>query len=537
MILKSVLGGASILRKKRRIKTSISFRMSFAIPRAGARGSRSPLSRFRSSSTETFTAGTDPRVAGSESPTSKLYTLTVDGGRATQVYCAAFSAKMAVEQGWTDCKNLVDASSSLSSRIEVNKHTHRLIYGSSFIGVISSEDRGASGQRVGFALVDELHEHRGPEVLTKIQKGTKSARNPLIYVVTNSGVDRYSICWNYHEWARRVLENSVPGGDVAFADDQLFAYICALDTEDYQEAPGKPPSMEMVARKPQVWIKANPGLGTILQKDYLDKEVRQAVNMPSAQNMTLRLNFCVWTDSASVWIPDDTWMANAVPPGRDLAEELRGQPCTGGLDLAKSRDLSALVLAFPPHGRREKWAYLEWYWIDEGTMRERVERDRVPYDRWATDGFIRTTPGNVTDFAEIKRDILELISPLYSIDAIAYDRAFATQLVTELMDEGFEMVPFGQGFYSMGAPVTEIERQAFGKLCEHSGHPVMRWNIGNVALSHDGAGNPKIDKEVSREKVDGPVALAMAVGWQNRADQPKRKGSVYDSDDRPNGLL
>jgi phage terminase large subunit-like protein len=118
---------------------------------------------------------------------------------------------------------LAKASPKIDRLVEYNRHTHRIIYESSFIGVLSSEHRGASGQRVKMAFVDELHEHPKPDLLYRIQKGTKSVKDPLIFIATNSGVDRHSICFHYHDWSERVLRASVPGGDAAFADDQLFA--------------------------------------------------------------------------------------------------------------------------------------------------------------------------------------------------------------------------------------------------------------------------------------------------------------------------
>jgi phage terminase large subunit-like protein len=440
------------------------------------------------------------------------------GGSADQIYCAGFSGRQATEQLWTDCKNLVLASPDLASYVDINNHTHRISRGMSFIGVFSSESQHASGFRVSHAAVDELQTHRDNSVLQETQKGTKNADNPLIDILSNSTGNLHSVCGEYTEWAQRVLAASVPGGDPSFADDELFAYICALDPEDYQEEEGKPPSMARIYSRPFSWVKANPGLGTILKESYLAAEAKQAVAMPGIQQRTMQLNFCVKTDAAEVWIPDDTWMACAAPKGgRDLYHEFRQQPCFGGMDLARSCDLSALALAFPPHGDREKWAYLEWYWIDQGTAKDRAERDRVPYLRWISEGYLQATPGNVVDFEFVEEAIIALAG-LYNIQAIAYDRTFAGQSVTKLGQNGLTMVPWAQTPWNMEAGISEIERQVKGGLVEHSGHPITRWCLSNVSLRSDPQANRTIDKERSREKVDGASALGNAIGWGIRAE-------------------
>jgi len=449
--------------------------------------------------------GKTPRAAGCALEALML------GGHASEIYCAAFSKEQA-NIAWRDAHKLTLASPVLSKRIDVREHTHTLINRPdySFLTVLSSEDRGISGQRIKFALIDELHEHRDASILQKIQKGTKSSKDPLIFIITNSGVDRNSVCYHYHEYAIRVLAAGVEGGDPALRDDGFFAYVCALDPEDYREE-GQV-SMSLLGKNRAAWAKANPGLGTVLKKSYLEAEFRQALNMPSAQNVTLRLNFCVWTESMSVWIPDDTWMAGAT--STDLRELLRCERCWAGLDLAKGRDVTALVLVFPPCAGRalypDKWATLEAYWVPEESIRERSERDRVPYDIWAREGHMFTTPGNVTDYEFIRAEINRL-SGIYRIQEIAYDMHFGGELVTALQGDNLTVVPYGQGFISMGTPVAEMEKVAFGRQLVHTGHPVTRWMFSNVALAHDAAGNHKIDKEKSKEKVDGPVAMAM--GW------------------------
>jgi phage terminase large subunit-like protein len=135
----------------------------------------------------------------------------------------------------------------------------------------------------------------------------------------------------------------------------------------------------------------------------------------------------------------------------------------------------------------------------------------VPYDTWARDGYIRVTDGNVVDYDEVRSDINDLATR-FNIREIAIDRWNSTQLQTQLMGDGLTVVPFGQGFASMTAPTKELERLVLERKLRHGGHPVLRWMASNVSVKQDPAGNLKIDKAKSTERVDGMVALAMAVG-------------------------
>lgn len=445
-----------------------------------------------------------------------LYGLTVDDEPAPEIYCAAATRDQA-GISFKDAKGMAEASEDLRELLDIAAHHLAAIVGRGVLRAVSSEGRGLDGKRVHIALIDELHMHPTAVVVDKMRAGTKRRRNALIFEITNSGYDRHSVCYAHHEYSTNVLEGKVD-------DDGWFAYVCAMDDEDVVDETGQF-SLSKLAANPRCWVKTNPGMGSILPISYLEERVREALGMPSRQSEVLRYNFCVWMSASSVWIPDEVWVACA-DGGRDLATELRGHPCFGGLDLARSRDLTAFALVFPPHDAREEWAYLEWYWIDAGTAQDRSERDRVPYLQWIHEGVLRTTQGNVTDFRFIKADLLDIVQE-YQVRAIAYDRTFGAQLITELGEEGVEMVPWAQTPWSMEAAVSEIERQTYGRLVVHAGHPITRWCMGNVTLRTDTNGNRAIDKQRSKEKVDGASALANATGWGIRAE-PSAPVSPYE---------
>jgi len=221
------------------------------------------------------------------------------------------------------------------------------------------------------------------------------------------------------------------------------------------------------------------------------------------------------------WMPMDRWDENG---GIVNALSLEGRACYAGLDLSSTSDLTTLVLVFPPGDEEEPYTVLPFFWLPEETLPLRVRRDHVMYDVWEKQGFIKTTEGNVVHYGFIEKFIVEL-SERYNIREIAYDRWNATMMVQALQDDGFTMVPFGQGFKDMSPPTKELMRLVLERKINHGGHPVLRWNMDNAFVRTDPAGNLKIDKEKSTEKVDGAVALVMAL---DRAMKNLGGGSVYD---------
>lgn len=233
----------------------------------------------------------------------------------------------------------------------------------------------------------------------------------------------------------------------------------------------------------------------------------------------LRLN--QWVKQSVRWMPMDKWdeCGDVVNP-----YELEGRVCYAGLDLSSTTDLTTLVLVFPPADDSEIYTVLPFFWLPEETLTLRVRRDHVMYDKWAAQGFIMTTEGNVVHYGHIEQFICQL-GERYNIREIAYDRWNSSMMVQALEDDGFTMVPFGQGYRDMSPPTKELMRLVLERKVNHGGHPVLRWNMDNAFVRTDPAGNVKIDKEKSTEKVDGAVALVMAM---DRAMKNVNTDSVYN---------
>ena len=252
------------------------------------------------------------------------------------------------------------------------------------------------------------------------------------------------------------------------------------------------------------------------------------------------------TEQATKWMATETWDACSEP--FDPAS-LLGQTCYGGLDLATTKDLNCLCLLFPPAPERAFWVALWFFWCPKDTAVARSKRDKVPYDLWGSQGLIHLTFGNVTDYDAIRRDIAgtfveagpneqgmqlhddQCIADKYRIVEIAYDRWNASQLVAQLEADGMKMVPLGQGFQSMSAPMKEVERICLNKTFSHGGNPIARWNLSNVSASQDPAGNIKPDKERSSERIDGIVAMidAMARAMTQVTDGGQYRQSIFDN--------
>lgn len=435
-----------------------------------------------------------------------LLLLVLDGEGGAEVYTVATKrdqAKLTHEES----VRMVRASHALGRRVTVVRDNLSVGATNSKYAPLTSEGDSLDGLNVHGAICDELHAWPQRLLWDVLETSTGARRQPLFLVTTTAGTGRHGIWWERRELAIKALKARGPTD--AGWDDSLFGLVYTLDEAD-----------DWLDEK--VWAKANPSLGVTLTLEELREKTAQAKESPGKQNPHRRLRLNVPTEQVSRWLDVAVWDegAQAVDAGA-----LKGRPCWGGLDLARVRDLSALVLLFPPREDGERWQLLAWFWCPQEDIESRSRRDRVPYDLWARQGFLTATPGNFTDFGAIGKKVVELAG-VYDLREVAYDRTFAGELVQTLTDEGIKMVEFGQGFLSMAGPTGEFERLVVGRQLRHGGHPILRWNAQNVAVRQDPAGNLKPDKERSGERIDGITGGVMALG---RAMVRDPGGSVYET--------
>ena len=400
--------------------------------------------------------------------------------------------------------DMVRQSPALMKRVKIIPSTRRMIYQptGSIYQVLSSEVATKHGLNVSACIFDELHTQPTRALYDVMTQGSGDARRqPLWFLLTTAGTDRNSICWEVHQKALDILEGRK-------IDPRFYPVLFGLpDDADWTNE--------------ENWYRANPSLDHTITIDKVRDAFRKAQETPADENQFRQLRLNQWVKQSVRWMPMDKWdeCGGVVDP-----YALEGRACYAGLDLSSTSDLTALVLAFPPTSEDEPYIALPFFWLPEETLSLRVRRDHVPYDQWAKRGFIQTTEGNVVHYGFIERFICEL-GERYDIREIAHDRWNATMMVQTLEDDGFTMVPFGQGFKDMSPPTKELMRIVLEhKLC-HGGHPVLRWNMDNAFVRTDPAGNLKLDKEKSTEKVDGAVALVMAL---DRAMKNQGGDSVYN---------
>ena len=428
-----------------------------------------------------------PRKAGKTTWAAgmALYAAFCDGEPGAQVINAAADREQA-RLCFDISRQMVEAESELSDRADVFKNAITIPTTGTSYRVLSSDAHTKHGLNCSYIGADELHCWPDRELWDTLTTSTGARRQPLTVVTTTAGYDKHTICYELWDYARKVRDGVIP-------DDTFLPVLFeAAEEDDWKD--------------PQTWRKAHPGFGVTVSEEYFVQECNKAMQVPAYENTFRRLLLNQWTESDTRWLAMESWDAckSELPP-------LSGVECFGGLDLASTADLSAFVLAFPIDG---KIALKPYFWIPEDTIRIRVRRDRVPYDVWVKEGFIRTTPGNVTDYDFIRRDILEICEQ-HNVREIAYDRWNSSQLVTQLMGDGLEMVGFGQGFASMAAPTKEFERLILGGDLIQDDNPVLRWNVANVTVETDPAGNLKPSKKKSTERIDGVAAALMALGrWQ-----------------------
>jgi len=437
-----------------------------------------------------------------------LYLLAADGEPGAEVYSAATKLDQA-KLSWSEAARMVKASPALSRMI-------REWRASSVLSIEATASRfkplGADadtldGLNVHGALVDELHAHRTSAVVDVLETATGARRQPLITEITTAGYDRTTICWEHHEYSRQVLEGGI-------ADDSWFAFIAAADEQDSERWDD-----------PVVWAKANPNLGVSVKIDDLERKAEKARHLPSALNAFLRLHLNMWTQQSSRWIPPELWDENNL--GAFDEAILEGCECYGGLDLSSVSDLTAWVMVFPSDGDAEAVYVVARFWCPEARLTADDNRYREQYQAWARAGLLQTTPGDAVDYGQIKKAILADARRFRVVD-LNVDRLFqGYQLTQELADEGLQVFGMGQGFYGMATPMRELERRLLAKKINHGGNPIMRWMANNVAVRQDPAGNLKPDKAESQGKIDGIVALVMALDRAMRHGEPR--DSVYES--------
>ena len=350
---------------------------------------------------------------------------------------------------------------------------------------LTSDARKAHGLAPSFWIADEVAQWRSRELWDNLATGMGKRVSALGVTISTQAAD------DLHFFSEMLDSEPTP---TSYVQLHCAPDDCALDDRD-------------------AWAAANPALGAFLNEEQFADAAARAMRSPSFEPSFRLLNLNQRIAAEGRFINPAEWEANAEPFD---PIELEGQRCYGGLDLSSTRDLTALALWFPDSGK-----VLVWHFVPADTIGERVDRDRVPYDRWAADGWIDTTVGNATDRLAIAMRLADIRSR-YDVQGIAFDRWRFEDLKKLLSDEGIDLplVEFVPGFRSYAAAVDAFERAILERRMQHNGSPILRWQAGNVVVETDPAGNRKPTKSKSIDKIDGIVAAIMACGLSGTDEGP-----------------
>ncbi|PBB94960.1 terminase [Mesorhizobium sp. WSM3862] len=497
-----------------------------------------------------------------------LYGLMADDEAGAQIYAAAAKKEQAGIL-FQDAVKMVRAAPALEQRLtfsgglgrEFNIAHHRS--GSFFRPISKDSGKSGSGPRPHFALCDEVHEHPDRTTMEMLERGFKFRRQPLLLMITNSGSDRNTVCWEEHEHAVRVAAGTrEPDDDFTYVgeviDDTTFAYVCALDKDDDP------------LEDPTCWVKANPLLGTILTDDYLASVVAQAKQIPGKLNGILRLHFCKWTDADKAWMPRAT--VESVMDDFD-PEEHAEAPVFLGADLSGSKDITALACVVPT-GFKEMHrddgssvslpTFDAWVeaWTPGDTLKARALADKAPYEQWVAGGWLNAPPGPRIRYDYVAARVQQL-NQIFDIQAIAYDKYAYNKFREEVEALGVEVehVPHPQGGKVRARPseakieaakaagepapqglwmpgsVSALEEMIIDGRIRLRRSPVLMTALMGATFDRDPQDNRWFVKQKSTVRIDVAVALCMAIGAATDAAGPNVSQPTSPWDDPAFSLM
>jgi phage terminase large subunit-like protein len=420
-----------------------------------------------------------------------LYGLLADGEAGAEVYSAAADKDQA-SLVFRVAAQMVRNNPELDQACYVVDSQKRIVHvpSGSMYRAISAEAYSKHGFNASMVVYDELHAAPNRELYDVLSTSMGARQQPLFLVISTAGYDRHSILWELYAHAQKVKEN--PALDPSFLPILYEAPIGADWTDE------------------DVWYASNPALGDFRSLEDMRIHAARAKEIPAQENAFRRLYLNQWTEQAARWISMPAWDACRVV--RDPTRLSRRRLYVG-MDLSQTQDLTALVGVLPD---ATGFDVICRCFIPQERIRERVRRDRVPYEDWVRADVITATPGPTID-KEALRSVLLHWQHQFDLQIIAYDPWNAIDFVQQLENQdGFSVVPIRQTFAGLAAPTKSLERSILDRRLRHDGDPVLRWCVGNVAVESDAAGNLKPSKAVSTERIDAVVALIMAVDAMDR---------------------
>lgn len=391
-----------------------------------------------------------------------------------------------------------------TQRITWSKRNIYVRSNKSLLTLLTGRPDGKHGRSPQMILGDEIHEWTTREVADTLRQGTGARLQPMELYASTAGQKSGLVGYEWFEESDAIAKGQKD-------DPTTLAAVFAIGEDD-----------DWTDEK--IWRRANPSLGLTPTWDFIRAEFTRARGRPVDEARFKAYHLNQWVDSVSGWIPRARWRACTVdatvwPKAYDRN---RGRRCFAAIDVSATRDLTALVLMFPPDDNESRWAIVPLFWIPEATLEERAADDRrVDWRRWVKTGALRTTPGDVVDQSFVEQAVLDAGRD-FDLAELGYDPWNATKLMTDLQADGMEaerQILMRQGTPTLGEPTKHFELKVFAGEIEHYGHPVLAWMVGHAQVRFDKNLNYTPSKGDSRDKIDGVVAAVMALALAERSEE------------------
>lgn len=431
-----------------------------------------------------------------------LYLLVGDREPGSHVFSAAATRDQAGIV-YSEAANMVDASPELQKVLTVRRSVKRILYRdeASIYQAIAADADTSQGLNAHGIIMDELHAWRQREFYESLMYAGRMRDQPLTFIITTAGDNVSGICHEQHEYAKAILAGDIDA-------DQWHCYIRAADNADDWKSE-------------EAWTKANPSLGKTINLDTIREDCEEALDSPTKEKAFRRYTLNQWIGATDGWLSMDAWES---PEASDpFAEaDLYGLPAWGGVDLSRTRDLSAVVWLVPVD---DLFYLVPRLYIPRDQIDRKERVDHVPYGAWLHQGWLRSTPGETISQAVIKSDILA-DAKRWKVRDVGYDPYNAQQMCEEELGnvQGLVMTEVAQTMGTMGPASVEFENLVNARRLRHGGHPILRWMASGCVEYRDTNDNVRPVKKRSTTRIDGIVAAIMAL---SRWMAAKPTGSVY----------
>lgn len=452
-----------------------------------------------------------PRKSGKsfEAAIVALYVTFFEGEPGAEGYCIATKEQQA-KIVWENCKRLV-VSSGLGKRITAQAKNLHIEATASKLEPLGSDSDSTDGLNPHFIATDEFHAFKTRDLVNVMESALGARENPLHFQITTAGDDPVSPGGEQHEYACQIL-------DGVLADDpstlRFFAFIAHADLDD-------DPFVEAT------WQKANPHWGISVNPEEMREYAARARQMPGAAAEFKQKRLNLWVNSQQPWLSMEGWREGQSTWN---PEEMAGETCYVGIDLASKLDLLSLSFLFPPKALRVTWRLLQYIWTPAETLQERARRDRAPYPAWVDQGWLRTMPGTEMDYNAV-RDVLKQERQRFRLAQIGADPWHVDKMGKELITvDGFkedQVIVVSQTYAGMSSAAQHFEAAVLAGKVDARGCPVTAWSASNAVVQRDGKDNIYPVKKKSRGRIDPIMSAIIAMSLAQRAaQQPQPKYEV-----------